>query len=184
MTHLVYDLKHNVIDSIEEEIKRKEDLHEKLLDNIATLENVKKIYTENLKVAKPSVLEINKENFEIKHLNERLSLENLHMMKERKFLREEISDMKTEIFLRDTETNEMNTEILKLQAEVDFYKSENSRLSKRNSELIEIKKSMRTNIVMFKKENDFIKEKIAREDQKNKRFLAGISMMIEKSKNR
>lgn len=179
---MVYDLQYNIIHSVEEEIRRKEELLEKILDNISTLENVKKIYLENLETSKPSVMNIKKENFQMKHLNERLSLESIHMMKEQILIREEIRDMKKEIFLRDTETTQKNSEIPKLQAEIEFYKCEILRIGKRNSEISEIKKNIRTNIVLFKKENDIIKEKVAREEQKNKRFLAGISMMIERNK--
>jgi len=182
LTHMVYDLQYNIIHSVEEEIRRKEELLEKILDNISTLENVKKIYLENLETSKPSVMNIKKENFQMKHLNERLSLESIHMMKEQILIREEIRDMKKEIFLRDTETTQKNSEIPKLQAEIEFYKCEILRIGKRNSEISEIKKNIRTNIVLFKKENDIIKEKVAREEQKNKRFLAGISMMIERNK--
>ena len=58
--------------------------------------------------------------------------------------------MKKEIFLRDTETTEMNSDIFKLQAEIDFYKSENLRIGKRNSEISEIKKNIRTNMLFSK----------------------------------
>ena len=180
MSSIVHEIQNNIINPIEEEIRKKENLKEKYFENIATLENILKINSENFKKIKSNILEKNKDNLQMKHLIERVCLENLHMTKENRAYREEISEMKTEIYLRDSETNEMNTEITKLISEINFFKLENQKFKKKIEDIQECKKSMRTNLVLLKKENNLQKEKVDRQEQRNKRFLEGAALMAKR----
>ena len=180
MSSIVYDIQNNIINPIEEEIRKKENLKEKYFENIVTLENVLKINSDNFKKIKSNILEKNNENLQMKHLIERVYLENLHMKKENKVYREQISEMKTEIYLRDSETNEMNTEIAKLQSEVNFFKLENQKFKKKIEDIQECKKTMRTNLVLLKKENNLKKEKVDKQEQRNKRFVEGAALMAKR----
>jgi len=90
--------------------------------------------------------------------------------------------MKNELISRMEETRKMHYEIGNEEAEVNYLREETQRMAKKICKMQEDKRNYLAAIVLFKKQNDSLKEKVIIADNKCKDFISDVSILIKKNK--
>jgi len=184
MEDLVTDLKINIVDRILRETEQKNRIKNEHLNNVEMLTNKLKMKNEQLASYHALNRTGGSENMKLEHFNERVVREANHMEMELPMLKNRVFKMKEEIFEKDSETRQLRFDIYKDESEVAFLQEETRRLSKAVLQLQEDKKNMRAAVVLFKKQNDMLKEKVIKEDNRSKDFIGEVSTLLERNRVR
>jgi hypothetical protein len=103
------------------------------------------------------------------------------MNKEIPFFKQEIPEMKNEIEIRKSETNQIKIMIKAEDKNAELIKDEIRRFTKKISDTEKDKESMRSGISLLKKHIEVLRGKIKNEDSKSRDFLSNVSQVLNKS---
>lgn len=182
MEKVVGQLKNDVFDKISCEIKEKNNLINNLENNIEFLENNLKNKMQQFIYLADKNKKTSHDNTKIEVMNERLDKEQSYMNLEIPMLKEKINNMKNEIFAKDSETTKLKNMISKQDSVANWIKDETRKNEKNNNELKNDKMNLRAQIVMLKKNNDFLKQKIIKQDAECKTFVTDVSALLDREK--
>jgi len=179
---LVSKLKIEVCDKLERDIMEKKKFKEDLENNVNILSNRLNLTNSRLSSCRSGNSETLQETTKLEFYSDRLGRENYHMDMEIPITRKRVENMKSEVFEKDRETRQLKYEIMREESEVNFLQEETKRLSKRVLELQNEKKNLISTVVMMKKHTDKLKERVIKEDSKNKTFVSEVSSLLHRSK--
>lgn len=171
------------MDQIARELEEKMKFNAELESSVISLSNKFKYCKDNLEQSKAISAELSNDNCKLHHFNDRLKREVKSMENEIPMIRKRIVDMKKEIFNLDKSTKDLRYNIYREDSEVVFLKEESLRLTDKVNNLHNEKKNLRTAIVLMKKQNDHLKEKVIKKDAKTLDFKNDISLLIERGKH-
>jgi len=183
MENLVGELKYGILDNINHKKETCNFQKQEIESNVNILSNRLKMKSNQLTSSRTNRTTNTNDVIKMEQMTERVIGESKHMNIEIEMTKNRIHEMKNEIFARDAETNSMQHEIMKGDSDVQFLKEETRRLNKMITQMLEDKKNMRTAVLLMKKQNDALKEKVIKAEHTNKDFLVQVSNLIQRNKS-